>query len=276
MPAPQSKWKTVAFQGEEGAYGHIVAKTLGAPVGFPTFEAAMHAVASGKADGAAIPIENSSMGRIADIHHLLPESDLFIVGEHYLAIRHHLLAPKTATLKTVREAHSQLPALAQCAQTLKAMRLKPVQAPDTAAAARAVAGGNDPAKAAVASALAAQVYGLKILKADMNDHAHNRTRFILLGRKPWTPPPSAPCKTSLVFRTRSIPAALYKALGGFATNGVNLAKLESYILGGRFQAAQFYVEAEAHAGSPAMRNALEELAFYSSDIKMLGCYPKAA
>lgn len=270
-------WKTIAFQGEAGAYAHVAAGKAcpqARVVPQPTFADAFRAVEDGKVDGAVIPLENSTMGRIADIHHLLPSSPLHVVGEVFVPIQHHLLGVKGAKLADVREAYSQLPALTQCDATLRELGIRPVQFADTAAAARWVAEQNDVSKAALASNVAGQLYGLQVLKARMNDEAHNTTRFILLGRHACLPALDVPAKTSLLFRTRDIPAALYKALGGFATNGINLTKLESYQLGGRFQHTQFYVEAQGHAKAPAMVRALEELHFYADYVRMVGCYPQ--
>lgn len=277
MNAPHQTWKTIAVQGEPGAYGHMAAAQAcpqAKIVACPTFEEAFSSVQDRKIDGAMIPIENSTMGRIADIHHLLPESDLNIVGEHYLPVRHALMAAPGATLKTIKEVHSQLPALRQCTQNIKKLKLKAVPAHDTAGAARMVAEKERFELAAIASELAAKIYGLNILKVPLNDIPENTTRFVMLGRKAWVPPLNVPCKTSMLFQTRSIPAALYKALGGFATNGINLSKIESYLVGGRFNVVQFYIDADDHQNSPAMKHALEELKFFSNSIKLLGCYPQ--
>lgn len=276
--ANPAQWATIAVQGAAGAYAHMVAQAVApqAEVRFcPTFEDAFAAVEEGNADGAAIPIENSTMGRIADIHRLLPHTRLHIVAEHFLPVSHCLLGVKGATLADVRQAYSQIPALAQCRHTLKSLGLEAVPWTDTADAARMVAEAQNPAKAAVASRLAGEVYGLTVLQEPLNDEPHNTTRFVLWGRTPVLPPLDALARTSLMFRVRDIPAALYKALGGFATNGINLTKLESYILDGDFHVAQFYAECDGHTESPAMNQALEELAFYSSFVRVLGCYPKA-
>lgn len=278
MRGHPSTWKTIAFQGQPGSYAHVAAgQTCPQAKAVPctTFHAAFASVEDKTVDGAIIPLENSTMGRIADIHHLLPASSLHIVGEVYLPIHHHLLAVKGAKLKDIREAYSQLPALIQCDNSLRKMNIKSVEFGDTAAAAQWVAAQNDPTKAALASHVAGEIHGLVSLKSPMNDEAHNTTRFILLGRHACLPPEAAPTKTSLLFRTRDIPAALYKALGGFATNGINLTKLESYQLGGRFQQTQFYAEAEAHIKGRAMGHALEELNFYADFVRIVGCYPIA-
>lgn len=275
-------FKILSFQGEPGAYAHVAASRV-APkaqlLNYPTFAAAFAAAEAGEVDAAVIPIDNSSMGRIADIHALLPASTLHIVAELHVPIHHHLLAVKGATLKTVREVYSQLPALVQCDATLKRMGYKQVPAYDTAGSAKMVAEWADPTKAALASSKAGEIYGLQTLKSPMNDHPHNTTRFVVLARTAVVPKHTVASKTSILFRTRSIPAALYKALGGFATNGINLTKIESYLLEGKFHHAQFYIEAEGHTASPAMKQALEELGFYASWVRVVGCYaaqPEAA
>lgn len=270
-------FKTLAFQGEPGAYAHMAATQMfprAKVQGYATFADAMLAAEKGKADAAVIPIDNSSMGRIADIHQLLPDSKLHIVAEHLMPIHHHLLAVKGTRLEDIREVYSQVPALVQCDATLKKMKLMPQPAHDTAGAAAQVARWNDPTKAALASGLAGKTYGLVSLKTPMNDHPHNTTRFVVLAAKPSVPAVKTPAKTSLIFRTRDIPAALYKALGGFATNGINLTKLESYLTEGRFHQAQFYAEAEAHVDSPGMKLALEELKFYANFVRIVGCYAR--
>lgn len=274
---PVKAWKRVAVQGNAGAYAHLAASEVcpKAEVVFcGTFEEAFEVAAAGKVDGAVVPVENSTMGRIADIHHLMEDiKGLRILGEHFLPIRHCLLGVKGASLSDVKEAHSQLPALMQCRKTLKKMKIVPVDAADTAGAAKDVKAWGDTSKAAVASRLAAKVYGLDILQKDINDELNNSTRFLLLGREEWVPSPKERSLTTVMFRVRDIPAALYKALGGFATNGINLGKIESYMLGGKFEVAQFYVDCEGHVDSVGMCNALEELRFFSEFVRVLGCYP---
>ncbi|MBI1308731.1 MAG: prephenate dehydratase [Proteobacteria bacterium] len=275
---PVKQWKKVAIQGAAGSYSHMAAGQIcpQAEVMFnATFEAALEAVGSGGAEGAVIPVENSTMGRIPDIHHIMPRTDLRILGEHYLAVRHCLLGVKGAKLQDVKRALSQPPALEQCRRRLVEMGIAAVAAADTAGAARMVAEAGDKAQAAVASRLAAEVYGLEVLDGNLNDEGHNTTRFICLGREQWQPPLEVPCVTTLIFRLRDVPGALFKALGGFATNGVNLTKLESYILGGSFRVAQFYADCRGHVESAAMRQSLEELGFFSESVKILGCYPAA-
>lgn len=276
---PYATWKTVAFQGNLGAYGHMAAMACCPSAKMlpqTTFEAAFLAAELGEVDGAVIPIDNNSIGRIADIHHLLPDSKLHILGEYFLPVEHRLLLVKGARLADVVEVHSQTPALLQCAQTLRSMGLTAVSATDTAGSAKLVAHWKDPSKAALASTLAGEVYGLEVYDQPMNDHAHNTTRFVVLGREAVVPPLGVPAKTSLILQTKSIPAALYNALGGFANNDINLTKLESYLLGGKFAAAQFYVEAEGHVESEAFRQALSELMAFTDVVRVVGCYGRGA
>ncbi|MSO77103.1 MAG: prephenate dehydratase [Alphaproteobacteria bacterium] len=267
---------TIAFQGEPGAYSDLACRAA-----FPNmatlpcraFEDAFQAVDEGQAGLAMIPIENSLAGRVADVHHLLPETGLHIVGEHFQRVRHQLLAPAGASLRTVKRVMSHVQALSQCREGLRALGLTPVVHPDTAGAAAEVARRNDPAEAAIASSLAGEIYGLKTLKADFEDQPHNTTRMIVLAREPIDPDPAEGIViTTFVFRVRNVPAALYKAMGGFATNGVNMSKLESYMLGGDFVATQFYSDVEGHPEQRNLRLALEELAFFARDVKILGVY----
>ena len=267
----------IAFQGELGANSHIACDAVYPqmePLACPTFEDAFAAVTEGQAALAMIPIENSAAGRVADVHVLLPESDLYIVGERFVPIRHQLMAPKGATLAGLKRVHSHPQALGQCRKSLKEMGLIAVKSADTAGAAREIAELGSLEDGALASRLAADVYKLDILKADMADAHHNTTRFIVLAPEPNdADPDQGPCMTSFVFRVRNVPAALYKALGGFATNGVNMTKLESYLIEGSFSASQFYADIEGHPNDRAVRLALEELGFFSSEIKVLGVYP---
>ncbi|MCG8624703.1 MAG: prephenate dehydratase [Proteobacteria bacterium] len=276
-----SPQNTIAYQGIEGAYSHLACLTR-----FPnmhtlactTFEDMLEAVADGKATYAMVPVENSVAGRVADIHHLLPESGLYIIGEYFQEIKHHLLGVKGADLKSLKSVKSHAQGIAQCRASLRALNLRAEIHPDTAGAAAEVATKNDPSIAAIASDLAAEIYGLDILKANMEDAKTNTTRMLVMARE--TQYPAYPSSdqaniiTTLIFRLRSTPAALYKALGGFATNGINLTKLESYMLDGHFTAVQFYIDAEAHIDSPSFQNALEELQFYSpkNGVAILGCY----
>jgi prephenate dehydratase len=204
---------------------------------------------------------------------LLPGSGLHIVGEYFQRVEHCLLAVKGAALGDLEEAHSHVHALGECRKSIKKLGLKAVVHADTAGAARDVAAWGDPAKAAISSSLAAEIYGLRILKRNLEDAEHNTTRFLVMSKKAVRPKPgNGPCITSFVFRVRSVPAALYKALGGFATNKVNITKLESYIIDPFFTVAQFYVDADGHLDDEAMRFAFEELAFFTSDLKVLGVY----
>ena len=269
---------TVAFQGFPGAYSDLASRTV-----FPTgktipcfsFEEVFEKVRKGIVDVGIIPIDNSIAGREADIHHLLPESKVFIVGEHFQPVRHQLLAPKGASLKKVKEVHSHIHALNQCRKFIAAHKLKAVVHADTAGAAADIAARNDKGVAAVASSLAGEIYHLKVLSKDIEDQAHNTTRFIIVAKKPNADvsQPRTPMITSFIFRVRSVPAALYKAIGGFATNDVNITKLESYIIDPQFTVAQFYVDVEGHPEEHSMKLAFEELAFFSEEVRVLGVYP---
>ncbi|MBK1667852.1 prephenate dehydratase [Rhodovibrio sodomensis] len=267
----------IAFQGTHGAYSDMACRMVFpnyATVPCPSFEDTFAAVREGAARYAMIPIDNSSAGRVADIHHLLPESGLHIVGEHFQPVNHNLLGAPGATLDGIRKVHSHIQALSQCRQYLRTRGLQPVVHADTAGAAAEVAERGDPAEAAIASRLAAEIYGLDFLASDIEDLEHNTTRFLIMAHEPIDPDPEqSPVVTSLVFRVRSVPAALYKALGGFATNGVNITKLESYILDSRFNVAQFYADVEGHPDNRLVRLALEELGFFSREVKILGVYP---
>jgi prephenate dehydratase len=273
--------RKIVYQGEPGANSDLACRQAfpgHLPTPCATFEDAFAAVRSGKAELAMIPIENSVAGRVADIHHLMPHSRLQIVAEHFMPVHHQLMAPKHATLSTVRTVESHIHALGQCRKVIRALGLKPVVAGDTAGSARQVAQAGDLTRASIASALAAKIYGLKILKRNVEDETHNTTRFIVLSRSPnWAPPPRGRAKvvTTFVFEVRNIPAALYKALGGFATNGINMTKLESYMVGGSFSATQFYADVEAHPKERALELALEELDFVArpKSVKILGVYP---
>ena len=276
--------RAVAFQGAPGAYSHLAVTEL-----FPDapalpcfdFEAAFEAVQSGRAAFAVIPIENSQAGRVADIHFLLPASDLFIVGEHFLRVQHCLIGLPGVARSGIREAVSHPQALGQCRQRLRSWGIKPVPYADTAGAAALLAQDQARHVAAIASDLAAKTYGLDVLEACIEDVSHNTTRFIILSTQA-DPPGAADCQvadapmmTSFLFEVRSIPAALYKALGGFATNGVNLTKLESYLVDGNFAAVQFYCDIEGVPDDPAVALALEELRFHSKWVRILGSYRQA-
>ena len=273
----KSAARTIAFQGHPGAYSHLACVQYFPemePLPTSAFEDTFEAVRTGKARLAMIPIDNSVAGRVADIHHILPESGLFIVGERFLRVNHHLLAPRGATLKTLKEVHSHVHALGQCRKFLRANGLKAVVHADTAGAAADIAAWDDPSKAAIASSLAGDVYGLKSIRASIEDAEHNTTRFVIMAKKPVRPKrDNGPLVTSFVFRVRNVPAALFKALGGFATNGVNMTKLESYMVGGDFVATQFYADIE---GDPRDRNvelAMDELRFFTHEVRILGTYP---
>jgi prephenate dehydratase len=272
--------KSIAFQGEPGANSHLACLEVypeAEAVACATFEDAFQAVQDGTAELAMIPVENSVAGRVADIHHLMPTSDLHIVGEHFLRVHHQLMAVKGATLAKLRSAQSHVQALGQCRETLRRLRLRPVVAADTAGSARQIAERGDPTRAAIASTLAAEIYGLEILARDIEDEPHNTTRFLILARDAaWPPAGGGPVVTTFVFRVRNVPAALYKALGGFATNGINMTKLESYQLEGQFFATQFYADVEGHPEDRGLRLALEELAFFSAELKILGVYPASS
>ena len=267
----------VAFQGEPGAYANLAAREAlphAMAIPRPTFEDAVAAVREGEADVAIIPVENSLHGRIADIHHILPEAGLYIVAEHFHRVRHQLLGIKGATLRGLKTVLSQGPALGQCRKLIRDMKLSAQTWHDTAGSARHVAELRDPTVAAIASSLAAEIYGLDILKADVEDESHNMTRFLIMAREPdHAAMGSGPVVTTFIFRVRNVPAALYKALGGFATNGVNMTKLESYQLGGSFNATQFYADIEGHPEERKVRLALEELQFFTSTLAVLGVYP---
>lgn len=266
----------VAFQGEPGANSHLACSEAFPDMvatACPTFEDTISAVRSGTATYAMIPIENSVAGRVADIHHLLPDADLYIVGEHFLRVRHQLLAKPGTQLSDISQVYSHTQALGQCRNTLRKLGLTPIPEADTAGSARLVAESKDKTHAAIASTLAAEIYGLEILKSDIEDEAHNTTRFVILANEPDdAEPDEGPVITTFIFKVRNVPAALYKALGGFATNGVNMTKLESYQLEGTFNATMFYADVEGHPADRMVQLALEELSFFSSQVRVLGTY----
>ena len=270
---------TVAFQGMPGAYSHLACQEV-----FPdltalpcaSFEDAFAAVTDGRAAYGMIPIENSVAGRVADIHRLLPDSGLFIVGEHFQRVRHQLLAPKGATIGGLKRLYSHVQALSQCRILTRDLGLEPIIVADTAGAAKDVAERNNREEAAVASALAGEIYGLNVLRSHIEDVIGNTTRFVVMARRPSEPDPAnGPCMVSMVFQVRNVPAALYKALGGFATNGINMVKLESYMTDNRFTATQFYAEIEGHPAHKPVERAFEELQYFSNKVKILGVYPQA-
>ncbi|MEE7456664.1 prephenate dehydratase [Methylorubrum populi] len=269
--------RTIAYQGEPGANSHIIcSQAYPGWTALPcaTFEDAFVAVNEGRASLAMIPIENSIAGRVADIHHLIPTARLHIVAEHFLPIHFQLMVLPGTRAEDLRSVHSHVHALGQCRRITRRLGLKAVVAGDTAGAAREVAEAGDPTRAALAPALAAEVYGLDIIERDVEDEAHNTTRFVVFSPEPVEVAPDAgPMVTSFIFRVRNIPAALYKALGGFATNGVNMSKLESYMVEGQFTATQFYAEVDGHPEDDGLRRALEELRYFSKELRVIGTYP---
>lgn len=269
---------TISYQGRPGAYSHMAVMAMfknAAPLPCDSFDAAFAAVETRRADLAMIPVDNTIAGRVADIHRLLPQSTLHIIGEHIQPIDHCLLAVAGAKLADIKTVYSHVHALPQCRDFIKRHKLKAVVYGDTGGSAEKVAAMNDKSVAAIASALAGKLYGLKTLKKNIADDRGNTTRFIVLARKPVLPPAHAkkPVLTSILFTVPHRPAALYKALGAFATHGVNVIKLESYLERGRFHAARFYIEVAAHVKSTALARALEELAFHTRAVRILGCYP---
>jgi prephenate dehydratase len=267
----------IVYQGELGANSHIACVNVfpdAEPVPQPTFEHCFQAVSAGEAELGMIPIENSLAGRVADIHHLLPTSDLYIVGEYFLPIHFQLLGVPGARIEDLEVVQSHVHALGQCRKIIRELGLSAEVAADTAGSARTVAQLGDPKRAALAPRLAAEIYGLDILREDVEDEAHNTTRFVILSPEQLRAPSgNGPVITSFIFRVRNVPAALYKALGGFATNGVNITKLESYQLGGKFFATLFYADAEGHPEDHNLALALEELEFFSAELRVVGVYP---
>ena len=272
MPDPS----IIAYQGEPGSNSDTACRAQYPGVQTlpgTTFEDVFAAMAEGHADLAMIPVENSIAGRVADIHHLLPDSGLHIIGEHFMPIHFQLMALPGTSIDDITTVRSHSHALGQCRRLIRERGWRPVVADDTAGAAREVAQGGDGSVAALAPALAAELYGLQILASDVEDEHHNTTRFLVLAREAEAPPVGSPVITTFVFRVRNVPAALYKALGGFATNGVNMTKLESYQLGGSFSATQFYADVEGHPQDRPLHLALEELNFYCAYLRVLGTYP---
>jgi len=267
----------IAFQGLPGSYSQLACASV-----FPdmevlpcaSFENAFGSVTDGTAQLAMIPVDNSVAGRVADVHHILPNSGLYIVGEHYEEVHHHLLACQDATLDTIKRVRSHVHAVSQCRNLIHKLNLIPLITYDTAGAAQEIATLNDPTEAAFASSLAGKIHGLKSLMTNVEDAAYNTTRFLIMAKDPMTPAANnGPVVTSFVFRVRNVPAALYKALGGFSTNGINITKLESYLINGGFVAAQFFAEIEGHPEDPLVALALDELRFFSEEIRFLGTYP---
>jgi len=269
--------KTIAYQGEPGANSDIACREV-----YPdwetlpcaSFEDVFAVIEEGRAQLGMIPIDNSIAGRVADIHHFLPNSGLHIVGEYFLPIHFQLLAVPGATRDSIKSVHSHIHALGQCRKIIKELDLKPVMAGDTAGSAREVAEWGDPTRASLATSLAAEIYGLETLAADVEDEAHNTTRFIILSKEYDEAPAGGDMVvTTFVFRVRNLPASLYKALGGFATNGVNMTKLEAYMVDGGFTATVFLADVEGHPSDPGLARALEELEFFTTELKILGVYP---
>ena len=269
--------KIIAYQGEPGAYSHLTCKNAYPdyePFPCQTFAAAFAAVENRDADLAMIPIENSLGGRVADMHHLLPESPLYMIGEHYHSVKHCLLGLPGATLDELTHIRSHPQALAQCRALIEELNVVALPVADTAGSAREIVELNDPHHASIASSLAAEIYGLQVMRERIEDRLGNTTRFVVLSPTRIDPDPrDGPCMTSFVFHVRSVPAALYKALGGFATTNVNITKLESYITDERFQVAQFYAEIEGHPSDKLVDSAFQELQYFSTKLKILGTYP---
>lgn len=273
----QKSQSVIGFQGAAGAYSHLACQEV-----FPTWEAKPHisfedvfeAVDAGHIDLGMIPIENSQAGRVADIHFLLPESNLHIIGEHFHRVQHCLLGVEGARLRDIEQALSHPQALGQTRSYLRSKSITPKAHQDTADAARTVADMGHKQCAAIASRLAADIYGLAILEEDIEDAHHNTTRFIIISKEEVKPDPKdGPMMTSLLFAAKNVPAALYKAMGCFATNAVNMTKLESYFRDGQFVAAEFYVDIEGHPDEPHVARALDELRFHSKWVRLLGSYP---
>jgi prephenate dehydratase len=273
VPRPEK----IVYQGEPGSNSHLACQERypgTEAVACASFEDCFSAVENGDADLAMIPIDNSLAGRVSDIHHFLPTSPLHIVAEHFLRIRFALLGVPGSTLEGIRTVHSHVHALGQCRRVIREHGFTPVISGDTAGAAREVEEAGDPTQAAISPPLAAGIYGLDVLLEDIEDEDHNTTRFVVLSREvDRAPAGEGPVVTSFVFNVRNLPAALYKALGGFATNGVNMTKLESYMVGGEFTATQFLAEVDGHPDDVGVRRALEELEFFTTEVKVLGVYP---
>lgn len=267
----------IAYQGVPGAYSHIACRNV-----FPgqdyiscdTFEIAMDLVQKKQADLAMIPVENSNAGRVADVHFLLPDAGLYINGEYFLRIEHQLLGLPGSKLPEIVSASSHPQALAQCSEFLKRHNIKSIARIDTAKSCEDILRNNDKTQTAIASKLAAEIYGLEILRPNIENASNNTTRFLIMSTNNQIPENDGKkFITSFVFHVKSIPAALYKALGGFATNGINITKLESYLVDGKFVSAQFYVEIEAHPAEKSYQNAFDELTFFADAVKVLGTYP---
>jgi prephenate dehydratase len=272
--------RKIAFQGEPGAFSHAAAHALfPADEALPctTFEDTIAAVQNGDAEFGVVPVENSLYGRITDIYHLLPKSGLFITGEHFLRVEMNLLGVPGATLADIKSVQSLSVALGQCRKFIAKHKLKTINGVDTAGSAREIAEKGDKSVGAIASLFAAEVYGLSVLAQNIEDAAHNTTRFLVISKQAEEPAAGAgKVKTTFVFRVRNVPAALYKAMGGFATNGVNMTKLESYMLDGSFTATQFYADIEGHPSDRSVQLAFEELKFFTDHFHVLGVYKAAS
>ena len=269
----------IAYQGEPGANSHIACKIYdknSQPVALKTFDQVFYSLKNNDVDLAMIPIENSIAGRVSDIHRLMPTSDVHIIGESFLKVQHCLMSLKDSSIEDIKSVKSHEMALSQCRKSIIELGLEPIVSADTAGSAREISELKDNSIAAIASPLAAEIYDLKILKKDMEDEGHNTTRFLILSKDKSIPDDTiGNYITTLVFKVKNVPSALYKALGGFATNGVNMLKLESYQIDGSFQSTQFYTDLEGHANSDSIKNALDELKYYSEEIKILGVYPSS-
>lgn len=267
--------KRISFQGELGAYGHQACRQM-----FPemeavpcrSFEDAIRAVHDGRADLTMLPVDNSTYGRVADIHSLLPKSGLYIIGEQFVRVRAVLAAPNGTRLSDVTHAVSHVVLLGQVRKFLNENNIEPVVGRDTAGSVKDVAENPKPGLAAMGSELAAEIYGLDVLASDIEDNSHNTTRFLACSPEPILPTDDGHVMTSFLFRVRNLPAALYKAMGGFATNGVNMVKLESYMINGSFTATQFYAEIDGHPDDLAVQRAMEELDYFTDYVKILGSY----
>ena len=270
----------VAFQGMPGAYSNMACEAYFPnvkPLPCKSFEDMLNSTKIGQSDFAMVPVENSLAGRVADIHHLIPESGLYIIGEHFQTVNHQLLGLHNAKIGDLKFIKSHAQGLAQCRNIINKFNLTPIHHIDTAGAAEEVSRMGDPSIAAIASKMAGEIYGLKVIKENIEDEEHNTTRFLIMAKRPTLPPVNINTSvTTIIFKVRSVPAALYKVLGGFATNGINLTKLESYIGGKKMSAAKFYVDAEGHPDTQSMKNALEEMDFYSepNSVKIIGTYSR--
>ena len=270
----------ISFQGALGSYSHQAStKFFKDPLVLPcdSFEEAIETVRKGKADKAILPVDNSTYGRVADIHSLLPASKLFITAEYFLPVNICMLGTKSSSLETITTATSHPVLLGQCKKFLKINNLKPLSGYDTAGSARLISEENNQFKGALASKIAAQIYGLKVLQANVQDNKDNTTRFLVMEKKPEVLiNQQKKVITSIVFQVRNIPAALYKAMGGFATNNVNMIKLESYMLGGSFEATQFFVDIQGHPEDGSVKRALDELRYFTNKLDVIGVYKQSS